>query len=346
MDEKQVTTIYAKNRLLYSATIELCTTCNWNCKYCYLENHTEKGLSFEIITDLLHQLREAGCFDLTFTGGEIFTRKDTMQIIETARRLGFSVSLLTNLSLLSHAMLDSLKEMQIEGIDCSLFSLNPYIHDDFVESQGSFSKIYDNLFYCKKIGLNIRPSYTPMTINQGEFSLLVQFAETFGFPLKTDCQILPSLNPNVDTQQYALSGERFERALVVSDKIMGVEYHHEEDAYLCGRTHNSIWIKANGDVMLCHLLGFAVGNILTSALSELLAASDELPSFAQIKYAKWSDLTEECKTCPDNQYCIRCPGLIHLEGKDRLGCSPMSHQFARARHSFSESGRNDEKNSD
>lgn len=339
MDEKQVQEIYIKNRRLYSATIELCTTCNWNCKYCYLENHTEKGLSFEKITDLLLQLRDAGCFNLTFTGGEIFTRKDTMQIIEYARRLGFSVTLLTNLSLLSHAMLDSLKDMQIEGIDCSLFSLNPYIHDDFVESQGAFAKIYDNIFYCKKIGLTIRPSYAAMTINQEEFQLRAQFAETFRIPLKTDCLILPSFSPNIDSRQYALTGECFERALAISDKIMGVEYHHDENAYLCGGTHTSIWIRANGDVTLCHLLDFAVGNILTSTLSDAIGASEKLPAFAQIKYAKWSDLSEECKSCPDNQYCIRCPGLIRLEGHDRLGCSPISQQFARARHSFSESGR-------
>lgn len=124
MEEREALVLHLKNSKLYSATIELCKTCNWNCKYCYLENHSDKGLRFEALADLLRRLRDAGCFEVVFTGGEIFTRKDTMEVIQYARRLGLTVYLMTNLSLVSHPMLDSLKAMNVEGIDCTLFSLN------------------------------------------------------------------------------------------------------------------------------------------------------------------------------------------------------------------------------
>lgn len=335
MEEREVLALHLKNSKLYSATIELCKTCNWNCKYCYLANHSDKGLQFEALTDLLRQLREAGCFEVVFTGGEIFTRKDAMEVISYARRLGFAVNLMTNLSLLSHSMLDSLKAMNVEGIDCSLFSFNPLIHDAFVEAPGAFSKMYENLFYCKQIGLEVQIAFSSMTINSSELAFIGHFSDTFGFHIKYNNQIMPSYNQSISSCQYALTGEALIEALSVTDRKMGVEYIRGDDDYLCGKTHGNVYITANGDVLLCELLKDTLGNIQNTSLVEILLAAEQTPTITQVKYAKWSDLSGECQSCADKQYCVRCPGVIMLEGGDYLGCSPTIRMFAKARHCVS-----------
>lgn len=209
------------------------------------------------------------------------------------------------------------------------------IHDAFVEASGAFAKVYNNLFYCKQIGLKVQIAFPLLTINASELVLFGHFSDTFGFRVKYDCQILPSYNQGVSSCQYALTGEALVKALSITDRKMGVEYLHSDDDYLCGRTHSSVYITANGDVLLCHLLKDAIGNIRNTFLAEILLEADRNPAVAQVKYAKWSDLSDECRSCGDKQYCIRCPGVIMLEGRDRMGGSPIDCMFAKTRRYIS-----------
>lgn len=201
--------------------------------------------------------------------------------------------------------------------------------------RGRFPKLMRIFFYCKQIGLKVQIASPSMTINASELALFGSFADTFGFHIKYGCQILPSYNQGVSSCQYALTGEALVEALSITDKKMGVEYLRSDDDYLCGNTHSSVYITANGDVLLCHLLKDAIGNIQEMSLAEILSKADQNPAIAQVKYAKWSDLSDECRSCADKQYCIRCPGLIMLEGGERLGGSPTNCMFAKARHRIS-----------
>lgn len=88
-----------KNKLV-SVVIELLTQCNVFCKHCYLAEHNNKGLTTETVKRLLHDLRSVGVIDVTFTGGEIFLRKDIFEIIEEARKLYMRVFLLSNATLI------------------------------------------------------------------------------------------------------------------------------------------------------------------------------------------------------------------------------------------------------
>lgn len=77
-----------KNTIPYQATIELLTQCNLRCEHCYIPSHTCSGLPYEKVIDVLNQLRRLGTFELLLTGGEIFLRKDILDIIAHARKLG------------------------------------------------------------------------------------------------------------------------------------------------------------------------------------------------------------------------------------------------------------------
>ena len=89
--------------------MELTTLCNFKCKHCFLEKHTNPGLSTQEIIKIIDELRNFGVYELQFTGGEIFTRKDIMEIIRYARKLKFKVSLLTNVSLISEEIIYELE---------------------------------------------------------------------------------------------------------------------------------------------------------------------------------------------------------------------------------------------
>ena len=92
---------YSKNERCLVATVELCTTCNWRCRHCYIPNHDCAGFSNEGIKELLCRLKDFGVYEVDFTGGEIFSREDCIEIIRYAREKGFAVGILSNASLLS-----------------------------------------------------------------------------------------------------------------------------------------------------------------------------------------------------------------------------------------------------
>lgn len=103
--KKDIYSIAKENHTLMYATIELLTLCNWRCKHCYLPSHDDYGLSLQQITSIFKELRELNTFELTLTGGEIFIRKDIMDILKIARSLGFNLQLFTNVSLLNREII-------------------------------------------------------------------------------------------------------------------------------------------------------------------------------------------------------------------------------------------------
>ena len=70
--------------------------CNERCVHCYLDHDDHGEMTTAEIKDVLDQLAEAGVFFITFSGGEVFMRRDFFEIVEYARRLMFNVKIKTN----------------------------------------------------------------------------------------------------------------------------------------------------------------------------------------------------------------------------------------------------------
>jgi MoaA/NifB/PqqE/SkfB family radical SAM enzyme len=72
---------WVDNRKPYSVLFELTARCNFNCIHCYLQNnHASEQMPFEKVIEIIDVLHDKGILFLTFTGGEIFTRADFLEI--------------------------------------------------------------------------------------------------------------------------------------------------------------------------------------------------------------------------------------------------------------------------
>ena len=56
--------------------------CNERCVHCYLDHDDHGEMTTAEIKDTLDQLADAGVFFLTFSGGEVFLRRDFFEILE------------------------------------------------------------------------------------------------------------------------------------------------------------------------------------------------------------------------------------------------------------------------
>src|ERR1700691_3834345 len=112
-----------------SVQLDLTYRCNEQCIHCYLDHHDHGEMTTTEIKHLLKEMAEAGVFILTFSGGEIFMRKDFFEILECARDLTFCIKLKTNAVLIREAQAARLCDLGVESIQISIYSHRPEVHD-------------------------------------------------------------------------------------------------------------------------------------------------------------------------------------------------------------------------
>ena len=64
-----------------SVQLDITYRCNERCVHCYLDHDDHGEMTTAEIKGVLDQLAEAGVFFLTFSGGEVFLRRDLRQCV-------------------------------------------------------------------------------------------------------------------------------------------------------------------------------------------------------------------------------------------------------------------------
>lgn len=245
----EVKRISTEKEFPFNAIIELSTKCNWRCKHCYIPKHDNVGMSKKMIFNVLKQLRDLGTFNLTFTGGEIFYRKDTIEIVEIARSMFFDVTLFSNVSLLKESDIKALSEMGISLISCTIFSMQDYIHDFITGVKGSLKKALDNIKLMKKYKLPLEIKVILTKYNYKEYIDVKKFCEENNILFKVDFNIFSKSNGDEEPQDLRMTDEQFREVLLDIDEIIGFKLqHHCKDEDACIDLRNSISIDASGNV--------------------------------------------------------------------------------------------------
>ncbi|MBU5591839.1 radical SAM protein [Clostridium sp. MSJ-4] len=318
-----------KNNTLVNVIIELLTKCNWKCKHCYIPSHDNEGISKEVLFDMFTQLRQLPCFDLTLTGGEIFYRKDIMDIIRKAREMNFNLTLLTNVSLLDEEKIKELAHLYINQISCTIFSLDENIHDSITEIPGSLKKALNNIMLIKKYGIPLEIKTIVMKQNYNSFKDVEIFCSENGFQFKVDAEIFSKNNGDSAPHQLKMSENQLQEVLVDIDKMRGFSIHkHSANEPICPIIKSSISINSNGDVYPCNKYFYKIGNIYDNSINHIWNDNSLLN---KIKNLQWKDLLK-CFECENNEYCSRCPGVALLEDGNLLGKSSLACEFANVRY--------------
>src|SRR6266480_4527555 len=135
--------------------LDLTYRCNERCVHCYLDHHDHGEMTLAEIKDLLTQMADAGVFFLTISGGEIFLRRDLFDILEHARRLMFSVKIKTNAILIKESQARRLGELDIEGVQISIYSHRPEVHDAITLVPGSLERSLNGARLLRAEGVKV-----------------------------------------------------------------------------------------------------------------------------------------------------------------------------------------------
>ncbi len=132
--------------LLSSVKIKLTSFCNLRCKMChYWKTEREEALSTEQWMDVLGQLAALGCRKVHFSGGEVFLRRDYLDLIEHGTALKLKINMTTNGTLLTKDRLRRLVKAKPNSISLSLDGPKASVHDAIRGIPGSFKRTLGTL---------------------------------------------------------------------------------------------------------------------------------------------------------------------------------------------------------
>src|SRR5580698_2612597 len=163
-----------------SVQVDLTYRCNERCVHCYLDHHDHGEMTTAEIKHLLEEMAEAGVFILTFSGGEIFLRKDFFELLECARALTFCIKLKTNAVLIREAQAARLRDLGVESIQISIYSHRPDVHDAITKVPGSLRRSIDAVRFLKSQGLKVVMANVLMTENMQDYHDVRELAGELG----------------------------------------------------------------------------------------------------------------------------------------------------------------------
>src|SRR5208283_3686343 len=253
-------------------SIEVTHRCPLECQHCYnnlpmSDTHARlQELSLAEYTTLFDELVEAGCLWILFTGGEIFARKDFLDIYTEAKKKGFIITLFTNGTMITPRIADHLVEYRPFAIEITLYGATRETYETLTQIPGSFDRCMNGIKLLMERGLPLKLKTVPTTVNYHEVYEMKRFAEEeLGVEFKFD----PLVNPRTDCSQSPLNVRLTPEqavALEFRDPVRMSEYgklFEQERAiahrpmpnkrYTCGGGHNGCAIDPTGRMTICVL---------------------------------------------------------------------------------------------
>jgi len=321
---------YFGQRAPLEVAIEVTRRCPLECLHCF--NNLPMGdlparnreLSTEEHFRLLDELAEMGTFWLLYSGGEIFARKDFLEIYSYAKKKGFLITLFTNGTLINEKIADYLAEWPPFAIEITLYGRTKETYEALTGIPGSYDRCMrgiDNLVR-RKLPLKLKTVAT--TINKHEVFAMKRFTEEdLGLEFKFDGLMNPRLDCSQSPLAVRLSPEevvaldmhapqnRIEYRRLAERDLAGPPPLEEHDnVYFCGGGMNSFAINPYGEMSICVLSQQDTFNIREGGVR---AGWEEF--LGRVREKKRARPTK-CKSCKIQGLCSMCAAQGELENGD------------------------------
>jgi radical SAM protein with 4Fe4S-binding SPASM domain len=321
----------AGQRMPMQVSIEVTRRCPLECQHCYnnLPMGDQEARNREMTTEehfrMLDELVEMGCFWLLYTGGEIFARKDFLEIYTYAKQKGFLITLFTNGTLITEKIADYLVEWPPFAIEITLYGRTKETYEALTQIPGSYERCLRGIKLLRERGLPLKLKTVATSINKHEISAMRQFAEEeLGVEFKFDGQI----NPRIDCSQSPLAVRLTPEEVVALDMHAPkgrAEYHklvmhdlespprstQSETVYTCGGGFNSFAVNAYGEIGICVISQQETFDIRQTGLKPAWEHS-----LRELRSRKRTQVTK-CVECRIRSLCGMCPANGEMENGDR-----------------------------
>src|SRR5207245_3508797 len=116
----------------------------------------------------LDELAKMGCFWLLYSGGEIFARKDFLEIHTYAKKKGYLITLFTNGTLITEKIADYLLEWPPFAIEITLYGRTKETYEALTQIPGSYERCLRGIKLLRERGLPLKLKTVATSINKHE----------------------------------------------------------------------------------------------------------------------------------------------------------------------------------
>lgn len=307
---------YRRHPHIHSCQIETTNRCNERCIHCYIPHELKNvTLPYEVIESVLEQLHEIGTLELTLSGGEFFCHPAAERILRKARELDFSISVLSNITLLTPRMIEVLKEVNPSVVQTSLYSVIPAEHDHITQLSGSCEKTKASIEALIKASIPVQISCPVMATNYRTYKEVLKYAHERNCKAQTDFVMMARYDFTTDNLAERLTTEQTRdlvRDIVHFDKdyldmvgnpVPEPPYEEWSRKPYCGVGLDKLCIAADGIVYPCSgWQGMPCGNVREQPIKDIWECSPQLNKLRKLTKAAIA----KCHDCEDRRFCAPC----------------------------------------
>jgi radical SAM protein with 4Fe4S-binding SPASM domain len=319
---------FGNRRAPLEVSLEVTRRCPLDCQHCY--NNLPMGdlaarnqeLTKEEYFAILTELADMGVIWLLFTGGEIFARKDFLEIYSFANRKGFLITLFTNGILINEKIADYLRQFPPFEIEITLYGRTRETYEKLTQLPGSYDRCMRGIGLLLERGLPLKLKTVATSVNRHEVSGMKAFAEQeLGVEFKFD----GAINPRIDCSAAPLA------VRLTPEEVVALELHwpriaaeHKnglaasmasphvpsDTVYSCGGGVTAFALDPTGKMSICVLSHQDTYDVRGGSIRE--GWEQFLLKVRRRKVQKIS----KCVNCRIRSACGMCPANGELENGD------------------------------
>jgi len=155
---------------------EITKRCNLDCLHCISLVGSKRELGKKSALRIIDILKDWGCKEIYFTGGEPLTRQDIFSIFKKVKENKMKVGLLSNGTLINSKNIKQIKNYVDEiGISLDGASIET---NDIIRGSGSFKKTIKAIDYIKEQKIPITLYVTICKLNINDFENILKLAKS------------------------------------------------------------------------------------------------------------------------------------------------------------------------
>ncbi|MFZ4857692.1 MAG: radical SAM/SPASM domain-containing protein [Desulfuromonadaceae bacterium] len=301
---------------IFAAQIELTNRCNERCVHCYIPHEKKTtDLDTDIVIDTLNQFAEMGTVGLILSGGEMFMHQDVEKILRHAREKDFSISVLSNVTLIDDQIVSLLKDINVNMVQVSVYSMNPIEHDAITKLPGSHQRTLSAIEKLLNADIPIQISCPVMKGNRQAYKNVLTWAYGKKIRAQTDFIMMAMADGDTSNLAHRISipeteellkdiievDDNYRQTLDLPPKTLDLEKYARQP--VCGVAVDNICVAADGNVYPCSgWQGYQVGDVKKQRISDIWENSEKLKYLRTITNGSFLG----CLVCDAKDYCAMC----------------------------------------
>lgn len=275
---------------------EVTRFCNLECKHCCTYSGPRISTANDVSTDrmiaIAEEMPKVGVYDVLFSGGEPFLRRDFLQILRTIDADRVLVYVASNGTAIDEQAVATLREARVAGVDISIDGHTPGLHQLVRLHPTSFQRAVRGIEACVRGEIPLRVTSCVIPETAAHVYELAELLVGLGVKVLVIQTVLPSGGRAVEHPYLAVApsviptiDEQIERARARWGDQISIDLRAGASSGAapgCPAGRQLLNISANGDVSTCSWLykiapsRFNLGNIKSRSLQDCLSAIDHM----------------------------------------------------------------------